>query len=194
MHFTVRRRLKRSLAHAGGLAGLLVMANAGIAQASCPAAPISQPFAAYGDMAPYELAPQGAFDGDIDGWDLAGADLDDGALRVNAKGAAASSAVCVDAKRPTWRLFVRRLGRGKAQLRFDMLFVDESGRTRVVQAGRISSGKGDYDDWQPTPVLELGRGLPLSKSPTGTLSVRLRFTAEKGAWAIDDVYIDPYRS
>jgi hypothetical protein len=194
MHYSVRPRLKRAFAHACGLAGLLCLANAGVALASCPVAPISQPFASYGDTANYELAPQGAFDGDIGGWDLAGAEQDSGSLWVGAKGVAVSTALCVDAQRPTWRLFAKRLGRGKAQLRFDMLFVDASGRTKVVQAGRISSGRGEYDDWQPTPVLELGRALPLSKSPTGTLSVRLRFTAEKGAWAIDDVYLDPYRS
>src|SRR4051794_41780911 len=103
MHFSVRPRLTRAFARAGGLAGLLCLAHAGLAQASCPEAPISQPFAAYGDMAPYELAPQGAFDGDIDGWDLRGGALAGGTLQGAATGVAASTPPAAQPQGPARR-------------------------------------------------------------------------------------------
>ena len=56
--------------------------------------------------------------------------------------------------------------------------------------GALSSDT--YKSWQPSPAMPLANTLPLNGS---TLNVRLAFDAEDtgGAWAIDDVYVDPYR-
>jgi hypothetical protein len=202
------QRLKWMCGRAVVLAGLVCLTGAGAADASCPTLPTSLPFAGFGDSAPYELAPQGGFETGVDGWDLdradlivgnesyfAGSDADSGSLRLSAKGVAVSPPLCVDVRRPTWRLFARKLTRNKGQLKFEMLFTDSDGNTKVAQAGRVSNGRGEYSDWSPTPQLVLGRGLPLSSSPTGTMSIRLRFSADKaGDWAVDDIYLDPYRS
>jgi hypothetical protein len=204
VHISVRLRLKRSVP----LAIATCLVSAAAAQASCPTLPTSEPFAPFGDTSPYELAPGGSFEDGAAGWALDGADLmsgnesyfvgapsDGGSLRLGAQAVALSPALCVDESRPTWRLFATKLTGAKGQLRVDMVFTDSSGRTKVAPAGKLSSGKGEYGDWQPTPVLKLGRGLPLSKSPGGTMSIRLRFTADRGgAWAVDDIYLDPYRS
>jgi len=208
VQISVRPRLERISGRAVLLASLACVLSAGTAQASCPKWPTSQPFSQFGDDAFYELAPQGGFEDGSDGWDLdraevadgneayyAGAESDSASLVLGPRGVAVSPALCVDARKPTWRLFARKLNRPKGQLRVEMLFTDPSGRPKVAQAGVLSSKKGEYSGWRPTPDLMLGRGLPLSQSPTGTMTIRLRFTADKaGDWAVDDIYLDPYRS
>ena len=64
----------------------------------------------------------------------------------------------------------------------------------MIQGGL--NANGDYRDWAPSPVLKLSTLLPLAKFVTGTMTVQLRLTAgvEPGAWQVDDVFIDPYRS
>jgi hypothetical protein len=80
-------------------------------------------------------------------------------------------------------------------------YADPTHGTRAVRtAGTVVMGgaqqNGDYADWAPTPTLRLSSALPLAKSPTGTLDVRVRVTAdgEPGAWRVDDVFVDPFRA
>lgn len=187
---------------------VVCLVTAGAAHASCPASATLQPFTAFQDGAAYELAPGGSFENGTDGWDLDRARVTPGneryfvsgtsdasSLRLDAGGVALSPSLCVDSSYPMWRLFAQKPDGGKGQLKVEMLFTDASGKTKVAPAGKLSNGHGEYAAWRPTPALKLGRGLPLSKSPTGTMSIRLRFTADKaGDWAIDDIYLDPYRS
>jgi hypothetical protein len=208
VQISVRRRLSRKWGRAGVVAGVVCLVTAGAAEASCPTAETSQPFARFGDTAPYELAPQGGFETGTVGWELSGAAVTDGnesyfvgsagdskSLRLGSEGVATSTALCVDERYPTWRVFARKLTGAKGQLKVEMVFTDSSGKTRVAPAGKLSNGKGEYANWRPSPILKLARGLPLSKSATGMMSIRLRFTADKaGEWAVDDIYLDPYRS
>jgi hypothetical protein len=207
MQHGIRTRLTRTLRRAGALAALACLAGAGAAQADCPGSQTSQPFSQFGDLADYELAPQGSFENGADGWDLSGADTAAGnedyfvgspsdatSLQVHPGGVAVSSSLCVDARYPMWRLFAKGPAR-KGELKIEMLYTDPSGKTKVAPAAKLANGKGEYADWRPTQQLKLARALPVSKSPTGTLSIRLRFTADKaGDWAVDDIYLDPYRS
>ena len=207
MALNVRPRLTRTWGGAA-VATVLCLATASAAQAACPTSPTQQPFAQFGDDLEYELAPQGSFETGSAGWDLDGARVtpenegyfvgaatDSGSLSLSAQGVALSPPLCVDARYPMWRLFARKLDGAKGQLKVEMLYTDSSGKPKLATAGKLSNGHGEYAAWRPTPALKLARGLPLSKSPTGTMSIRLRFTAdEAGDWALDDIYLDPYRS
>jgi len=204
----VPARRSRMWGGVGLVATVICMASAGAAQAACPVSPTLQPFAQFGDDAPYELLSQGSFETGSDEWQLddayvatgnesysVGSADDESSLRLSARGVALSPSLCVDASYPTWRLFATKVDGSRGQVKVDMLYTDASGRTRAASAGKLSNRHGEYSTWRPTPVLALGRGLPLSQSPTGMLSIRLRFTADRaGSWALDDIYLDPYRS
>ncbi len=66
---------------------------------------------------------------------------------------------------------------------------EASGATHETTVGALQTGTS----WQASPVLQLATTLPLWQSGS-TLNARLVFKPEQygGAWAIDDVYIDPH--
>jgi hypothetical protein len=100
-----------------------------------------------------------------------------------------SPTICVDTSTPTFRFVARRASGSWAQLTVNLLWTDAMGVQHTTTAGSLSGGTA----WQPSPVLALGASLPLWQ-PGTTLDVRVQFLRARygGAWAIDDVYVDPY--
>ena len=175
---------------------LLATGNVATAQARtgdtnlCNNAPLSQPFAAWGDSSQYELAPGGDFESAS--WQLSnGAALVSGSelfaatgtlgassLSLPAGASAQSPATCLNAAYPTMRMFVRGTGTVAVQVVYD----GKAYTTGVVRGG---------GSWSPSQVLRTGGAL-FGTLSGGTAQVNLRLTALNGDAAVDDVFIDPW--
>jgi hypothetical protein len=199
--YVLRPRGVRKLASALlGAATFFVVPAA--AHAACASTPTTTPFTPFGDTAAYSLAPNGAFEAGASGWALTQSSVVNGSetyavhaksdtksLAIQPTGLAVSPAICVDITRPSFRFFARRTSGTWATLNVKLRWRDASGATHDTSVGSLNG----TDAWQPSPVLSLGTTLPLwNRDQTAT--VQLVFDPEDygGAWAIDDVYIDPY--
>jgi hypothetical protein len=159
--------------------------------ARCEGRVIEQPFAPWDDLADYFLAPDGDFSGGGAGWSLSGAEViadnepwyvhggfDAAAAGLPEGASATSPAICVAEDDPTMRFFAR----GSGTLQVEVLYTDADGVDQALSIGLVSGGT----DWAPTDAL------PITVN-TYEMHVAFRFTALSGDWAIDDVYVDPYR-
>jgi hypothetical protein len=157
----------------------------------CEGRMIEQPFATWDDTADYFLAPDGDFSSGAAGWDLAGAEVVEDNEPWYVHGAAVPAAVslpegasvtsptiCVAETDPTMRFFAR----GAGALQVEVLYTDGDGVEQALPIGVVDAAT----DWAPAPAL------PITAN-TYEMTVAFRFTALSGDWAIDDVYIDPYR-
>lgn len=185
-------------ATAAALAASVASPSAGTAfAAACPPPPPSlQPFLGLGDSSRYVLTTGGAFEAGSPAWALSG-----GAVVVNDQapdplasagasralllraGSSATSA-CVTAPQIVGlvRFFAKSVGAADGRLRVEVLV-----KGRVYQAGMISAGTS----WGPTD--RLPSGAPAYKGAV-TYQVRLTPVGAGAAFAVDDVYFDPYRS
>ena len=185
-----------------GTAALAVFGVPAVAQAACPSAPTAKAFSAFGDNADYSLVDNGAFETGSAGWTLTRAALTSGSesykvhgagdaksLAIDPTGLAVSPAVCVDISRPTFRMFARRTSGTWGGLGVRLRWRDSTGRTNETTVASLGTGTS----WAPSAVLSLGQTLPLWQSGQ-TITVQFVFDPEDygGAWAIDDVYVDPY--
>lgn len=210
--FSILRRTLSALAGSGRMAivplavSVLTFAAvpAGSAQAAllstgaCNEAPLSQPFAQWGDSNAYELVPQGDFEGSLSQWTLAG-----GAARASGSepfgvtgtvgryslalpaGASAQSPyTCVNISYPSFRFFAHNdslLSTVVVQLVYKTVL----GPVALPLGAVALSGS-----WQPTLPMLTGSVVGGLLSG-GTAQVALRFTALTGESHIDDVFIDP---
>jgi hypothetical protein len=196
--FSAVRRLPSRLCSALAVAAVgsflcsaAAQADAVTSSGSCPGAPVSQPFAPWGDSSSYELAPGGDFE--APGWALdGGATLAGGSEPFAATGSlgrqslslpagadATSPSFCMDAGKPTLRLFTAGGGLLEVQIVAD-------GAT--IPVGIVAASTG----WAPSPILLTGGSLlgPLSG---GTVQARIRVSALTGQPQVDDVFVDPWR-
>jgi hypothetical protein len=184
-----------------GAAALMVVPAA--ANAACASTSTSTPFKQFGDTASYNLVANGAFESGASGWSLTSASVASGSetykvhgvtdaksLAIQPTGVAVSPAFCVDINRPTFRFFARRTSGTWGVLNVRMRWRELNGAVNETTVGAIN---GSTTAWQVTPVLNLATALPLWNSGQNA-TVQLVFDPEDygGAWAIDDVYIDPY--
>jgi hypothetical protein len=201
MPYIIRPRKLHRIA--ATLFGTILMLGAipAAAGADCPSGPTSSPFLQFGDGAEYTLLAGGSFESGAPGWSLNGAEVVAGnesfnvaggshSLEIEAGGVAISPAFCVSVSEPSFRFFARQTDPGRGALQVALQYTAFNGKTKNVPVGFLPLGPA----WSPGPVLQLARLLPLWQ-PSSTLSVQLVFRGEggSGAWAIDDVYIDPYR-
>lgn len=165
----------------------------------------TQAFKQFGDTASYTLAPSGSFESGTTGWSLSGASVEGGgesyfvnstsdsrSLVVPPTSQPISPPICVDRSMPTFRFFARQVSGGWSEMNINVLWTDSSGVAHVTTAG----GLGPSTSWGPTPVYNLAAMLGPLFQPGSTLSVRIQFVPASGggAIAIDDLYVDPYRS
>ena len=177
----------------------LAVTPAVAAAAGCPTQPTAPVFSPWGDGAQYALAPDGGFEAGAADWALdggaavaggnepfrVGGDADTSALALPAGAAATSPPLCIDVAHPTIRLFARDDGGALSTLTVSVRF-----RTLLGWKTLPVAVLGAGDDWQPTaPVAVVVNLLSLLG---GAQDVSLRFDADGGDWAIDDVYVDPY--
>ncbi len=203
--------LRAGSAALAALAALAVSsstASAGVLVASAPDCDdqaLSKPFTPWLDYADYTPLSGGDFEGSMDGWSMSGGaavadgnasqqvggDDDASSLAIPAGGSATSASICVGLQHPTIRFFAKRRSTGLlanlSTLRVDVLFELSTGTVATLPIGTVLNG----GSWQPTlPMLAVANLLPLL--PGEHTPVAFRFTAQGGAWSVDDVYVDPY--
>jgi hypothetical protein len=152
-------------------------------------------------MADYFLAPSGDLEGGAAAWRLQGATAVEGnepfkvgaasdhrSLRISADGSAATAPMCIAVEHRTMRFFAK--GPASGRLAVSAVGTKPNGKQTAVRLGVID-GSGA---WAPTPVVDM-RFDDLTEKFENTLNVSLQFEPKgDGAWQIDDVYVDPYRS
>jgi hypothetical protein len=199
MPYTVCPKQVRKLAAALCGAAAIVVAVPAAASAACPSSATAAPFAQFGDSASYSPLQGGNFETDAQGWSLSHSQVVLGnesydvaggthSLAIEPDGVAVSPAFCIDVSEPSFRFFLRQTSGSWAVLNVILRWTDSSATVHNTTVGSLQTGTS----WQPSPVLALGSTLPVSAQ--ATISARLVFQSEPygGAWAIDDVYIDPH--
>jgi hypothetical protein len=200
MPYIIRPRCAWRALAAASATVLLVCAAPAAASAACPTSATSHPFTQFGDSAAYSLVPGGSFEAGTPGWALSNAGVVSGnesykvaggsrSLAIQPNGSAVSPTLCVSTAYPTFRFFARRTSGSWGVLNVILRWTDSAGTTHDTTVAAIQSGTS----WTVTPLLKLATTLPLTQA-SSSLSARLVFKPEPygGAWAIDDVYVDPY--
>ena len=201
MPYIIRPRGVQKIAAALFSTVLLIGAVPTIADAACPSSPTSNPFAPFGDNAAYSLVPGGSFESGAPGWSLTHSAVTRGnesynvaggshSLAIQPTGVAVSPALCVSIANPSFRFFARQTSGSWAVLNVILRWTDSSGTSHDTTVASLQTGTS----WAVSPILKLATTLPLWQAGS-TLSAKLVFKPEPygGAWAIDDVYFDPYR-
>ena len=184
-------------------AAAVALAVAPAAEAACTATPTTKAFAAFGDYADYNLAPAGAFESGATGWSLAGSWVTNGnepwkihgaddskSLAISAGGKAVSPPICVGIQHPSFRFFARRTSGSWGALNVKLRYQDATGATNEVTVGSVG---GSDAAWHPTPSLALSTVLPIwNGNQSASVQIVLDPEDYGGAWAVDDVYVDPY--
>ncbi len=168
---------------------------------ACPQVAISQPFAHFGDLADYFLAPGGDFESRAAGWTLAGgAAVVQGnsplltspapgrmSLDLPAGASATAPPICIGVEHRSLRFVAR--GPGKAKLEVEASYLKPDGkRTRAGLADVAGTG-----EWAPTRIIDM-RVNKDAAAYGNALWVTLRFAPKDGArWRMDDLHIDPFR-
>ena len=202
--FIVRKQriVTRLLPLAGAIAGVVAFAGtAATAEAAlagaCNTSPLSQPFAAWGDNNPYELAPGGDFQNGAPGWKLAGgAKIVSGgdpfvtqatpmSLQLPAGASAQSPYTCVNLSYPTFRLFARNLG-ANANIQVSLLYNNLVLGIIPLTVGTVTT----TPNWAPSGQLSTAALLGTLTS-LGNAQISLRFTAVGGPAQLDHLFIDP---
>ena len=200
IHPRARTALGRTLAVTCGV----FFAGAGAAFASCAPQPLSTPFSQWGDTNSYFLVPGGSFEGTADqvGWTLDNASLtagnepfnvgspsDDQSLTIDAGGSATSPYFCVDDSMSDLRLFAEQVTAG-SDLQVTAL-VQTPGGTDSVPIADLADGS--MPNWAPTqPITGDTSSIPDGDSVMA--AVQFTVPASAGAWQLDDVYVDPWKS
>ncbi|HEV2980527.1 MAG TPA: hypothetical protein VGX51_03770 [Solirubrobacteraceae bacterium] len=186
-----------------------------MASSSCPQAATSLAFSKFGDIASYTLVQGGLFESSAPNWSLNNAYIvnespeeesasyegvgghydhyyDGGyytgrghSLAISSYGEAVSAPFCVNSEYPSFRFLAHTRGESySGSLEVSLRWTDSHGTHETSDA--VISGNRT---WAITPVLQLASKLPAGTTP----NVRLVFAPASGSWAIDDVYLDPYR-
>jgi hypothetical protein len=168
--------------------------------AACNLGATSTPFSQFGDTASYSLLSGGSFESGTAGWSLTEASVASGnesynvaggshSLAIKPTGVAVSPSFCVNTAEPSFRFFLRQTSGSWGVLNVSLRWSEGSGPTHETTVGSLQTGTS----WQATPVLQLATTLPLTTA-TSSINAKLVFKPEQygGAWAIDDVYLDPH--
>ena len=101
-----------------------------------------------------------------------------------------SPAFCFSTAHPTFRLFAKRTSGTWGSMNVALRFKDSMGATNETVVGAIGTGTS----WSPTQSFALSGPIGLWNADQ-TASVQIVLDPENygGDWAIDDVYIDPYK-
>lgn len=180
-----------------------LLLSAGSASAACPYSGAEQVFGAWGDRHSYVLAPDGGFEAGGQGWALSGGasvvagnesyylnDLADSrSLSLPPGSSAVSPPICMSLDTPMFRMLARNGGDSGSRLRVEATY-RLLGLVRTKTVSSVAAGAS----WAPTQ--QMSTVLTLS-TIIGTLipsAIQIRITPldNRGAWQVDDLYIDPF--
>jgi hypothetical protein len=201
MPYIIHPRQLRKMAAALFSSVVVVVTVPAVASASvpCPSSPTTAALALFGDNAAYSLLSGGSFESGAPGWSLTHAEVVEGSgangsshsLVIQPNGVAVSPAFCVSSEYPSFRFFARQVSSGgwASGLNVSLRWTEAYGWSHETGVASLQPNS----TWALSPVLKLAGALPLWMSGS-TLSVRLVFQPhDGGTWAVDDVFIDPYR-
>jgi hypothetical protein len=173
---------------------------------SCGSPTVFQTFLPWGDVANYELAPDGQFAAGGAGWSLSGgAQVVSGgdgislngqapsaaALSLPAGSSATSPAMCVGIQNPDLRFFAINAGDPSATLSVSANWSDSLGGVHSTPIGTVTAN----GTWRPTPVEPvLVSLLPLLPGNQTPMSFTFAPNGSAGAWQVDDVWVDPWKN
>jgi len=190
--------MTRTLGATLGLAALLATpAHAkDLAAGTCtPTGKLTQAFSPFGDEGLYTPVLNAGAESGAAGWTLTGGAgvasanepwfisgnrADAHALSLPDGAAATSTPLCIDETFTHFRLFTR----GSGTLRVEVLYTRAAGQDVTAKVADVKGGSA----WSVTGALPIE---VIKKAGTTTVPVSFRFTA-KGAFQIDDVYVDPW--
>jgi hypothetical protein len=190
------------LAGAVAIALVAMTAMAGSARA-CSYSGAEQVFSGWGDQRSYVLGPDGGFEAGGSGWSLkSGAKVvagnesyylndaaDSSSLSLPAGSSAASPPVCMAIDTPSFRLMARNTGDPSSRLRVEAVY-NLLGLVRTKVVSSLTAGPS----WAPTQSISTVLGLSTIVGTVIPSAIQIRITPldAKGAWQVDDVYIDPF--
>jgi hypothetical protein len=199
-------RIRSLAAVAGALTALALVpaaASAGTledAAPSCDSQVLGQTFLPWADVASYTLNPGGSFEDGAAGWTLDGASVSDGnepfavgaatdshSLALPSGSSAVSAPICVGIEHPDIRFFTTA-SNPMARLSVEVLFEAPDGSLLSAPIGVVSGAGG----WAPTAPFPIVANL-LALLPGNHTAVAFRFSATRGDFRIDDLYVDPYQ-
>jgi hypothetical protein len=194
-------RAKLAAVTAISVAALLV--SAGSAGAACPYSGAERVFAPWGDRHSYVLAPDGGFEAGGQGWALSGGasviagnesyylndPADSRSLSLPPGSSALSPPICMSLDTPIFRMLALNGAASDSRLRVEATY-RLLGLVRTKTVSSVAAGAS----WAPTQ--QMSTVLTLS-TIVGTLtpsSIQIRITPldSRGAWQVDDLYIDPF--
>ena len=197
-----RHRTSSKLVGIAVAARLGLAAFAGSAQA-CNYTGAEEVFSPWGDRHAYVLAPDGGFEGGGVNWTLSrGASVvagnesyylndasDSRSLSLPPGSSAVSPPICMSLDTPIFRMFALNTADPGSRLRVEATY-RLLGLIRTKAVSTVAAGAS----WAPTQ--QMSTVLTLS-TIIGTLipsSIQIRITPldSKGAWQVDDLYIDPF--
>lgn len=198
-------RVVKALVAAGAVVAVGALGATPAAAASVCSNPAGTAvFAPWGDNANYFLAPGGSFEGRVSWLRLGGATPMWGnepwkvagsrhatSLRLPAGAFARSPDFCGDMQHPQFRFFAKSLsGTGRLDVLVGLTSVE--GMWLQTHVGSIhASGTG----WIVSPAMDLVVSETLPESyDHSRVDASVAFKAVDGDWAVDDVYVDPYRT
>ena len=205
MYIEMRRRPRQRVVAIMAGALLAAVGLPAVAQAACPTTPTTKAFQRFGDTADYSPLSNGHFEAGTSGWTLTGASVvtgnesfkvrastDTRSVTIQPTGKLVSPKFCVGIEHPTFRFFARQASGSWATLAVRLRWTQSNGQVNETTVGSLDGGS--FAAWQPTVPLALASTLPLWQSGQ-SLQVQVVFDPEDfgGAWAVDDIYIDPYR-
>jgi len=179
---------------------LLAVLAAGLvaapAASACPASPVTQPFAAWGDVRDYVEVPGGSFEEGF-AWDAVGTpvlaegtEAGSAALRLHAGDSITSPALCVTRSYPHLRLLALAANR-RSHLAIEALWTDAAGKPQ--QRPLEPQTALLHQSWLPTGDIPLRKVLPRDLGGVRDLRVRLSVVGPVGDWVVDDVFVDPVK-
>jgi len=160
----------------------------------------AQPFAQFGDARYYTFGQNGGLESGASGWSLGGAQVTSGnepffshaktdrySLSLPSGSSATTPRMCMGTTATFLRFFMKR-DTAAGSLRVQVVLRNLLGSVVGVLDWTSVSGS---TSWQPGPqILNLDSLLGL----LGVSSVQLKFTAQGGAYHVDDVWVDPWSS
>jgi len=160
----------------------------------------AQPFAQFGDTRYYTFGQNGGLESGASGWLLGGAQVASGnetffshartdrySLSLPSGSTATTPKMCMGTTATFLRFFMQR-DNPAGSLRVQVILRNLLGSVVGVIDWTNVSGTAS---WQPGPaILNLDSLLGL----LGVSSVQLKFTAQGGAYHVDDVWVDPWSS
>ena len=190
------------------LSAVAVFVVPAAAQAACPSTPTTKAFQAFGDSADYSLVPNGGFEAGAGGWSLSrrlggrpATSRGQGPRRRRlqvARHRRDRHRRLADGVRRHQRIRPTASSRAARAARWGVLNLQacagrtQSGRTNETTSSALDSNFGTA--WAAVAGAEHREPCSACGTSTRTSSVQLVFDPENygGAWAIDDVYVDPY--